>query len=72
MTGRVAHNPGPREAEAPALGAPAVVRLSKPFARAVIADMLVGRTRYTDALRMLGVRNPATLDRMPDELGLTP
>ena len=50
----------------------AFVRLSKPFARAVIADTLEGRTRYTDAFRMLAVRNPATLDRMASELGLTP
>ena len=50
----------------------AFARLSKPFARAVIADTLEGRTRYTDAFRMLGVRNPATLDRMASELGLTP
>lgn len=50
----------------------AFARLSKPFARAVIADTLEGRTRYTDAFRMLGVRNPATLDRMARELGLTP
>ena len=49
----------------------AFARLSKPFARAVIADTLEGRTRYTDAFRMLGVRNPATLDRMASELGLT-
>ena len=47
-------------------------RLSKPFARAVIADTREGKTRYTDAFRMLGVRNPATLDRMASELGLTP
>jgi len=47
-------------------------RLSKSFARAVIADTLEGRTRYTDAFRLLGVRNPATLDRMAGELGLTP
>ena len=47
-------------------------RLSKSFARAVIADTLEGRTRYTDAFRMLGVRNPATLDRMASKLGLTP
>ena len=50
----------------------AFARLSKPFARAVIADTLEGKTRYTDAFRMLGVRNPATLDRMASELGLTP
>ena len=49
----------------------ALARLSEPFARAVIADTLEGRTRYTDAFRMLGVRNPATLDRMASELGLT-
>ncbi len=47
-------------------------RLSRPFTRAVIADTLEGRTRYTDAFRMLAVRNPATLDRMASELGLTP
>ena len=50
----------------------ALTRLSKPFARAVIADTLEGRTRYTDAFRMLGVRNPATLDRLASKLGLTP
>ena len=50
----------------------AFVRLSRPFARAVIADTLEGRTRYTDAFRMLGVRNPATLDRMASKLGLAP
>ncbi|MCY3942569.1 MAG: ImmA/IrrE family metallo-endopeptidase [Gemmatimonadetes bacterium] len=50
----------------------AISRLSRPFTRAVIADTLEGRTRYTDALRMLGIRNQATLDRMAGELGLTP
>ncbi len=37
----------------------------------MIADTLEGRTRYTDAFRMLGIRNPATLDHMAGELGLT-
>ena len=50
----------------------AFARLSRSFTRAVIADTLEGRTRYTDAFRMLAVRNPATIDRMASELGLTP
>ncbi len=50
----------------------AVVRVSRPFVRAVIANTLEGRTRFPDAFRMLGVRNPAALDRMAGDLGLTP
>lgn len=45
-------------------------RTSRRFARAVIADALEGRTLYTDAFALLGVRTLATFNEMAARLGL--
>lgn len=44
------------------------VRVSKTFARAVIADTLAGSTTYTNAFRMLGVRKSSTFTQLAEHL----
>ena len=45
-------------------------RLSRRFARALVASTLEGDTLYTDAFRMLGVRTPSTFRELGAQLGL--
>lgn len=46
------------------------IRLSRQFARAVIADTFEGSTQYLDAYRLLGTAKPQTFDRLATELGV--
>jgi Zn-dependent peptidase ImmA (M78 family) len=46
------------------------VRVSKRFARALLASTLEGRTRDTEAFEMLGFRREATLRRLAERLGV--
>ena len=46
------------------------VRVSKTFARAVISDTLTGRTTYSDAFRMLGLKKSSTFNEMAHRLGV--
>lgn len=46
------------------------VRVSKTFARAVISDALTGRTTYSDAFRMLGLRKSSTFNQLAQRLGV--
>jgi Zn-dependent peptidase ImmA (M78 family) len=46
------------------------VRVSKTFARSVIASALEGQTLFTEAFRMLGVRKKATFDALAERLGV--
>lgn len=47
-----------------------LVKVSKPFACAVITSTLEGRTLYTDAFRMLGIKKLGTFHRLSDHLGI--
>lgn len=46
------------------------LRVSTAFARALIADTLEGRTTYSEAFRMLGVRKASTFDELGERLGV--
>lgn len=46
------------------------VRVSKTFARAVITDTLTGRTTYSDAFRMLGLKKTSTFNQLAQHLGV--
>jgi len=46
-------------------------RVSKRFARALVASTLEGLTPFTEAYRLLGVRRSATFDETARELGVT-
>ncbi len=45
-------------------------RVSKPFAEAIVISALEGQTLFGDAYRMLGIRKPATFQRLARELEL--
>ena len=47
------------------------VRASKTVTRAVVAETLAGRTAYTDAFRMLGLKKVSTLLELGARLGIT-
>jgi Zn-dependent peptidase ImmA (M78 family) len=46
------------------------VRVGKPFAQAVVISALEGQTLFRDAYRMLGIRNPATFEKLARALEL--
>ncbi len=46
-------------------------RVSRRFAKALIASTLVGKTHYRDAYRMLGISKTETLKELGRELGVT-
>jgi hypothetical protein len=46
------------------------VRVGKTFARAVVMEARAGNTLYSDALQLLGVRKPETLDTFAERLGV--
>lgn len=45
-------------------------RLGKPFTRAVLQRTLAGTTTYGDSFRLLGTRNPATIHKLAQQLGV--
>jgi Zn-dependent peptidase ImmA (M78 family) len=46
------------------------IRVSKRFARAVVASTIEGQTLYTDAFRMLGLKSTNTFDGLAMSLGI--
>ena len=46
------------------------VQIGKRFARALLASTLEGRTSYTEAFRMLGLKKAATFDELAQRLGV--
>lgn len=46
------------------------LRVSKTFARAMISETLAGRTTYTDAFHLLGLRKSSTLLQLGEHLGV--
>lgn len=47
------------------------MRLSRPFAQAVIASTLEGSTTYRDAYQLLGTKSHATFENLAHELGVS-
>lgn len=45
-------------------------RLGKPFTRAVLERTIAGATTYGDSFRLLGTRNPATIQKLAQQLGV--
>jgi hypothetical protein len=46
------------------------VQIGKRFARALVGSALEGRTSYTEAFRLLGLKKAATFDRLAERLGV--
>lgn len=46
------------------------LRVSKTFARALVSETLAGRTTYTDAFHLLGLRKSSTLFQLGEHLGV--
>ena len=45
-------------------------RVSRRFARAIVASTLEGQTSFSESFRLLGLRQMATFNRLADNLGL--
>lgn len=46
------------------------VRVGKTFARAIVVEAMAGKTLYSDALRLLGLRSPEKLDAFAERIGV--